>query len=82
MDEAVSKMPDVITVKYNGTNTYGSTVIIRHPETGEEVARFVHDPGKPYSCGAQLVCITQMDVEIISRHANQGGFEGSDSEQI
>lgn len=75
METAVSLMPDAMTVKYNGTNRYGSIVILKHPETGEELARFEHTPDKPYSCGAQIVCATRLAVEVISREHPEGFVE-------
>lgn len=65
--EAESQMPDAMTMKYNGTNTYASTFIMYHPETGEEVGRFDHSPFDPFSCGAQLVFTTDMYVLPVPR---------------
>ena len=61
---ALTLMPDAITVKQVKTNTYGSTVLIYHPVTGEELGWFEHTPFDPYSCGAQIVFKTKMGVKI------------------
>lgn len=52
----------VITVKDYKTNRYAHTAIIRDAE-GVEVARVVHSPDKPLSCGARVWIETQLEVE-------------------
>lgn len=71
-EEADLTMPDAMTMKFNGSNIYGSVFIVTHPETGEEVGRFEHKPFNPYSCGAQIVFMTIMNVEVLSRGKNEG----------
>lgn len=61
---ALEAMPDAITVKNGKLNHYGSTVLIYHPITGEELGWFEHTPFDPYSCGAQIVFKTQMCVKV------------------
>lgn len=75
MEEALKQMPDAMTVKHNKTNRYGSVVILRDPKTGEELARFEHRPDSPYSCGAQIVCMTRLQVDVESRHLPPGYSE-------
>jgi hypothetical protein len=63
-EQALSEMPHAITVKTNKSSEYGSLIIVRHPDTGEELMRLEHTPFDPYNCGAQIVIKTQMDIEV------------------
>ena len=65
-EEALAQMPHALTVKNGSTNTYGSTVVVYHPETGEELLRVEHTPFDPYACGAQIVIKTAMRVEVLA----------------
>jgi len=65
-DEALAQMPHALSVKSGKTNTYGSTIIVYHPETGEELMRVEHTPFDPYACGAQIVIKTQMRVVVLA----------------
>ncbi len=78
METAIQQMPDAMTVKHEKTNRYGSTVILRDPLTGVELARFEHTPDRPYSCGAQIVLMTQLHVDVISREHPEGYSEESE----
>jgi len=79
MEEAITQMPDAMTVKHNKTNRYGSTIILRDPQTGVELARFEHTPDLPYSCGAQIVLMTKLTVDVISREHPEGYSEESEN---
>lgn len=63
--EALRQMPYALKAQTGQNSDYGSTVIITHPETGEEVGRFEHTPFNPYGCGAQIVFQTKMNVNVI-----------------
>lgn len=55
----------VLTCKTYKDNRYGATAVIRHPETGEELGRFVYRPGAPLACGAHVWFETQNTVEVL-----------------
>ena len=57
----------VLTCKTYKDNRYGHTAIIRCPNTGKELGRFVYRPQNPLSCGAHVWFETteQVDVETV-----------------
>lgn len=61
---ALELIEDALTVKTNKRNDYGSVIVITHPETGEELGRFEQTPFNPYSCGAQIMFKTKMNVTV------------------
>lgn len=62
----------VLTVKTYKSNTYAHEAIIRHAETGEEIARIIYRPDSPLSCGARVWIETSHEVEsIISKKGEQ-----------
>jgi hypothetical protein len=63
-EEALEQIEDALTVKTNKRNDYGSVIVITHPITGEEVGRFEQTPFSPYSCGAQIMFKTKMNVTV------------------
>lgn len=63
-EEALELIEDMLTVKTNKSNHYGSVIVITHPETGEELGRFEQTPFNPYSCGAQIMFKTKMNVTV------------------
>lgn len=63
-EQALAQMPHALTAKTKDTNTYGSTITVTHPETGEVLMEILHSPFDPYLCGAQIVIRTKMVVQV------------------
>lgn len=63
-EAALAQMPHALSAKTKDDNTYGSTIIVTHPETGEVLMEILHSPFDPYLCGAQIVIRTQMNVQV------------------
>lgn len=59
-----TKEKPVLTTRTYKTHRIGNGAIIRDPNTGVVLGRFVYSPDKPLACGARVWFETQCDVEI------------------